>query len=453
MRFYVSFFYGSYTIFELILYPASLHFYPEKMQQEIGDFAFCFPLSESNDRQVFCAQSKLAPIPVAIKIISKYNKTTANNSNCNYYDYNYDSCQQNESFGSDETEWCDDQITKEKIGYTVNILKNLNHPNIIKLFDTIEDDNNIYLVEEYADNGNLLNYLHSGYPLSENQAKTFFVQILHALIYLHQDAKVVHRDIKAENILLDSNFHIKIADFGLCCKMNDNKPLKAQCGSLHYVAPEILKNQEYGPEVDIWSTGVLLYFMATGYMPFDVLHDNMNDYRKEVFELFTKILNAPVVFPNHLNISENLKDLILRMLEKDPEQRITLDEIISHPWITNSMHIAKKSVSLPSLSKEFQNDFSMNANLELEKLGVNPFDLIRKYGPESKSYKTLMSILNRRIEDRQIKTRKNGRKISKMGKEFSLSNLITTPLPVPRRKLLSKSLFPSTISNTEMENF
>jgi 5'-AMP-activated protein kinase catalytic alpha subunit len=209
----------------------------------------------------------------------------------------------------------------EKVMREINILKLFMHPHIIRLYEVIETSAEIFLFVEYAPGGELFDLIVECERLSETRARRFFQQIISGVDYLHRNM-VVHRDLKPENLLLDDGDNVKIADFGLSNCMTDGEFLKTSCGSPDYAAPEVISGNCYaGPEVDVWSCGVILYTLLCGNLPFD--DDNIPD-------LFRKIKNADYTFPPHL--SELTRDLIARMLEVDPLRRITINEIRRHPW-------------------------------------------------------------------------------------------------------------------------
>lgn len=150
----------------------------------------------------------------------------------------------------------------------IKILKFITHPNIIKLYDVLDTTNDIFVVMEMAEGGELYEYIDK-HDFTEDEAKFLFKQIIEGVEYTHFNL-VAHRDLKPENILLDANKVIKIADFGLSNLMKDGRLLKTNCGSLNYAAPEIIGSRKYeGTAVDIWSCGVILYTMLCGTLPFD----------------------------------------------------------------------------------------------------------------------------------------------------------------------------------------
>ncbi|KAJ8635539.1 hypothetical protein MRB53_009806 [Persea americana] len=208
----------------------------------------------------------------------------------------------------------------------VKILRRLVHPHIIRLLEAIETKSRIYVVMEYMDHGELFDYIMQKRKIEENQARLFFQQIISGIEFCHLNM-VVHRDLKPENLLLDSNHNIKIADFGFSNFMRDGHFLKTSCGSPNYAAPEIVSGQPYaGPEVDVWSCGVILYALLCGELPFDA--DN-------IFTLFKRIRNGVYTLPNHLSFGA--RDMIHRILVVDPMKRITIAEICRHPWFQNHL--------------------------------------------------------------------------------------------------------------------
>ncbi|ONK55597.1 uncharacterized protein A4U43_UnF1310 [Asparagus officinalis] len=210
---------------------------------------------------------------------------------------------------------------EEKVCREIKILKLFMHPHIIRLYEVIETHSDIYLVMEYINSGELFDYIVEKGRLSDDEARRFFQQIISGVEYCHRN-QVVHRDLKPENLLLDSNFNIKIADFGLSNVIRDGHFLKTSCGSPNYAAPEVISGKLYaGPEVDVWSCGVILYALLCGNLPFD---------DASIPNLFKKIKSGMYTLPSHL--SPGARDLISRMLVVDPMKRATIPEIRQHPW-------------------------------------------------------------------------------------------------------------------------
>eukprot|EP00542_Grammatophora_oceanica_P017530 CAMPEP_0194030052 /NCGR_PEP_ID=MMETSP0009_2-20130614/3654_1 /TAXON_ID=210454 /ORGANISM="Grammatophora oceanica, Strain CCMP 410" /LENGTH=677 /DNA_ID=CAMNT_0038669915 /DNA_START=104 /DNA_END=2137 /DNA_ORIENTATION=- len=215
---------------------------------------------------------------------------------------------------------------EEKVQREINILHLCTHPHIIRLYEVIDTPTDIFLVNEYVSGGELFDYIVSKGRLSADEARNFFHQIISGVEYCHFQ-KIVHRDLKPENLLLDANQNIKIADFGLSNLMRDGDFLRTSCGSPNYAAPEVISGHLYaGPEVDVWSCGVILYALLCGSLPFD---------DESIPNLFRKIKSGMYSLPTHL--SQLAKNLIPRMLEVDPMKRITIPEIRLHPWFQHKL--------------------------------------------------------------------------------------------------------------------
>ncbi|KAI4346628.1 hypothetical protein L6164_007509 [Bauhinia variegata] len=210
---------------------------------------------------------------------------------------------------------------EEKVRREIKILRLFMHPHIIRLYEVVETPTDIYVVMEYVKSGELFDYIVEKGRLQEDEARNFFQQIISGVEYCHRNM-VVHRDLKPENLLLDSKCNVKIADFGLSNIMRDGHFLKTSCGSPNYAAPEVISGKLYaGPEVDVWSCGVILYALLCGTLPFD---------DENIPNLFKKIKGGIYTLPSHL--SPGARDLIPRMLVVDPMKRMTIPEIRQHPW-------------------------------------------------------------------------------------------------------------------------
>ena len=214
----------------------------------------------------------------------------------------------------------------EKVRREIKILKLFYHPHIIRLYEVIYTPTDIYMVMEFVPGGELFDFIVSNGRLSEPRARSMFQQLVSGVEYCHQHM-VVHRDLKPENLLLDGEQQLRIADFGLSNVMKDGDFFKTSCGSPNYAAPEVISGRLYaGPEVDVWSCGVILYALLCGSLPFD---------DENIPNLFKKIKGGIFTLPGHM--SDEIKDLISRMLVVDPLQRITLPEIRRHRWFSESL--------------------------------------------------------------------------------------------------------------------
>ncbi|KAK4056001.1 serine/threonine-protein kinase gin4 [Microbotryomycetes sp. JL221] len=203
------------------------------------------------------------------------------------------------------------------------IMKLIEHPNVLRLLDVWETGNDLYLVMEYAEGGELFDYLVSKGRLHADEALHYFQQIISGVDYCHR-FNICHRDLKPENLLLDGEKNIKIADFGMAALERGGKLLETSCGSPHYASPEIVAGLNYhGSSSDIWSCGIILFALLTGRLPFD---------DENIRNLLAKVKVGKFTMPQEL--PTDAKDLIRRMLEVDPEKRITMDEIQKHPWVT-----------------------------------------------------------------------------------------------------------------------
>ncbi|XP_078675694.1 MAP/microtubule affinity-regulating kinase 3-like isoform X29 [Branchiostoma floridae x Branchiostoma belcheri] len=210
----------------------------------------------------------------------------------------------------------------QKLFREVRIMKMLNHPNIVKLFEVIETEKTLYLVMEYASGGEVFDYLVAHGRMKEKEARAKFRQIVSAVQYCHQK-RVVHRDLKAENLLLDSDMNIKIADFGFSNEFTPGNKLDTFCGSPPYAAPELFQGKKYdGPEVDVWSLGVILYTLVSGSLPFD--GQNLKELRE-------RVLRGKYRIPFYM--STDCENLLKRFLVLNPLKRGSLEAIMRDRWM------------------------------------------------------------------------------------------------------------------------
>lgn len=201
------------------------------------------------------------------------------------------------------------------------IMKLIDHPNVLSLYDVWETKSELYLVMEYVQGGELFDYLVQRGRLPVAEAVHYFQQIINAVDYCHR-FNIAHRDLKPENLLLDKDRNIKVADFGMAAWEGGDALLKTSCGSPHYASPEVVAGAAYhGSVSDIWSCGVILYALLAGRLPFD--DDNVR-------VLLDKVRDGRFIMPH--DIDPMAKDLLRRMLEKDVKKRITIPEILKHPF-------------------------------------------------------------------------------------------------------------------------
>ncbi|KAF5901981.1 MAP/microtubule affinity-regulating kinase 4 isoform X6, partial [Clarias magur] len=210
----------------------------------------------------------------------------------------------------------------QKLYREVRIMKSLNHPNIVQLFEVIETEKSLYLIMEYASGGEVFDYLVAHGRMKEKEARGKFRQIVSAVHYCHQK-KIVHRDLKAENLLLDADSNIKIADFGFSNEFTLGSKLDTFCGSPPYAAPELFQGKKYdGPEVDIWSLGVILFTLVSGSLPFD--GQNLKELRE-------RVLRGKYRVPFYM--STDCEGILRKFLVLNPAKRCTLEQIMKDKWM------------------------------------------------------------------------------------------------------------------------
>ena len=209
----------------------------------------------------------------------------------------------------------------ERVSREIHILKIVRHPHIIQLFEIVETHKQLYLVMEYASGGELFDYIVKKKRLDEAEACRFFRQIISGVEFMHSKG-IAHRDLKPENLLLDDKQNIKIVDFGLSNTFQPGQALRTACGSPCYASPEMISGKRYDPESsDVWSTGIILFAMVCGYLPFE--DTNTGD-------LYKKIVAGDFNLPDSL--SKPLRHLIRSMLATDPAYRITIAEVRLSQW-------------------------------------------------------------------------------------------------------------------------
>ncbi|XP_061104939.1 serine/threonine-protein kinase MARK2-like isoform X11 [Conger conger] len=259
-------------------------------QPHIGNYRLLKTIGKGNFAKVKLARHVLTGKEVAVKIIDK---TQLNSSSL------------------------------QKLFREVRIMKLLNHPNIVKLFEVIETEKTLYLVMEYASGGEVFDYLVAHGRMKEKEARAKFRQIVSAVQYCHQKC-IVHRDLKAENLLLDAEMNIKIADFGFSNEFTLGNKLDTFCGSPPYAAPELFQGKKYdGPEVDVWSLGVILYTLVSGSLPFD--GQNLKELRE-------RVLRGKYRIPFYM--STDCENLLKKFLILNPTKRGSLEQqIMKDRWM------------------------------------------------------------------------------------------------------------------------
>lgn len=288
-----------------------------------------------------------------------------------------------------------------RIRREINLLRAMHHPHIVKLYDYRDNGNDILLMMEYISGGDLFDRIvnHREHRFSEREARPLFRQIVSAVDYCHQN-RIIHRDLKPENLMVDDKNQIKLIDFGFANIYSPRGYLETNCGSPLYASPEIVQGTKYiGPEVDIWSLGVILFAMLTGTLPFE------DDQLKG---LYAKICAGNFVCPSYL--SPEACDLIRSMLTVDPKQRATMKDIKFSAWIMNGSMYPPENF-MPFRQPLTRSGMTMNAVRDdiiasLEDYGFVDAAATRQmvlYQPDSPAYALYCLLLER--EQRTAKSR------------------------------------------------
>ncbi|XP_044192618.1 SNF-related serine/threonine-protein kinase-like [Thunnus albacares] len=234
-----------------------------------------------------------------------------------------------------------DPVARGHLFQEVRCMKLVQHPNVVRLYEVIDTATKLYLILELGDGGDMYDcIMKRDGGLSEEVAKCYFAQIVHAISYCHR-LHVVHRDLKPENVVFfEKQGVVKLTDFGFSNRFQPGKKLNTSCGSLAYSAPEILLGDEYdAPAVDIWSLGVILFMLVCGQPPFQEANDS---------ETLTMIMDCKYTVPPH--ISHACRDLIGHMLQRDPRKRATLEQIEGHEWLQGVDPSPATKLSTPLVS-------------------------------------------------------------------------------------------------------
>merc|ERR1719156_358721 len=258
----------------------------------------------------------------------------------------------------------------------IAIMKMMDHPNIIKLYETFEDHRNIYLIMEICSGGELFDRIIETGHFTEVQAAIVMQQILRGIFYMHE-IKLTHRDLKPENFLFTTKeniekTHLKVIDFGLACKFTDGQVLTTKAGTPYYVAPQVLAGK-YDQSADLWSCGVIMYVLLCGYPPF---------YGETDADVLSKVRLGNFSFnaADWKNVSEDAKNLIRMLLKMNPRDRYTAEQALNHEWIKNK---APKA-----------------ANVSLQS---NFVDNLRSFRSQNKLKKAALQIIAGQLNEDQIK--------------------------------------------------
>ncbi|KAI7907208.1 kinase-like domain-containing protein [Cokeromyces recurvatus] len=325
-----------------------------KKRKEIGDYLLCSTIGRGASGRVKLGIHKQTGEKVAIKIISRSHLKTSNH-------------------------------TTQSVQQELAILQLLYHPHLVHLRQVLQDTHSVYFIMDYSEGGELFHVLTERGRLTESEARSLFSQLVSAIFWCHSHhirkekdfitllyiffsiiiikKNKSHRDLKPENILLDKEKkNLKVADFGMATMQPPNRLLSTSCGSPHYASPEIVKGKKYdGKATDVWSCGVILYAMMTGHLPFDDEH---------MGRLLAKIKTGHYrPLPDYL--SNDAKDIIQRMLVVNPTKRITIAEILYHPWLTNKSFLGTDFKMILQRQQQWMKDFNpyyQDPNLELPML-------------------------------------------------------------------------------------
>lgn len=233
----------------------------------------------------------------------------------------------------------------------VDILKKVNHPNIIALKELFDTPDKLYLIMELVTGGELFDKIVEKGSYTENEASQLVRKIVSAVDYLH-NLGIVHRDLKPENLLLkraDNDLEIAIADFGLSKIVGQQMMMQTACGTPSYVAPEVLNASGYGKEVDMWSIGVITYILLCGFPPF---------YGDTVPEIFEQIMEANFDYPEEYwgAVTKEAKDFINKLLVVDSDKRLTAGDSLRHPWLAAGVHGTGKALNAQQKLREMTNE-------------------------------------------------------------------------------------------------
>ena len=263
------------------------------------------------------------------------------------------------------------QVAQTRLQREIALLKQMEHPFIADFFQDVEDEKFYFLVMEYVENGNLLEYVNINGRLSEDHARRYFTQLITCLEYLHNEKKVAHRDLKCENLLLDRYNNIRVIDFGLSNMFTDVCPqLSTACGSPAYAAPEMIQGNAYTTQADVWSAGILLFAIVAGHLPFDDTN---------VQKLLHKVVCTEPFYPPFM--SPQLVDLLQKMLSKDPVDRYTISKIKEHPWFSQTEYYALLEQDFFSVYRNVcSNDMAGESGLSEKAIDKEIVDKIASFG-------------------------------------------------------------------------
>ncbi|KAF4321159.1 hypothetical protein BBO99_00004157 [Phytophthora kernoviae] len=259
-----------------------------KKTWKLSDFEIGKPLGKGKFGNVYLAREKQSKYVVALKVLNKQQLTKSS---------------------------MEHQLRRE-----IEIQSHLRHKSILRLYGYFYDSKRVYLIIEYAPQGELYKKLTRAGRFSEKQSAWYIQEMARALIYMHSK-HVIHRDIKPENLLVGFSGELKIADFGWSVHAPSSRRTTL-CGTLDYLPPEMIENKPHDENVDVWTLGILMFEFLTGAPPFET---------ENTKETYRRIAHVDLQFPSH--VSAEARDLLVKILRHDPQQRIPLERVLEHPWI------------------------------------------------------------------------------------------------------------------------
>lgn len=321
----------------------------------------------------------------------------------------------------------------ERVVREIGVLKVLRHPHIAQLYEIIETEKELYLIMEYACGGELFDYIVLKQKIGEAEACLLFQQLIAGVEYFAK-MNITHRDLKPENLLLDQEKKLRIVDFGLSNSYKAGEKLKTPCGSPCYAAPEMLQDQEYnGLSVDIWSSGVVLYAMLCGFLPFDDPNTSA---------LYQKIIKGEFQKPKFL--SHAALTLITGILNVNPNERFTLDDIKNNPWFKSVNQSIRPGIDL----NESPNPIDESILERVEKLGLDS-NAVKKSVLKKKHdhNSTVYYLLVNKKETEMKSARLSGKKLKSASKQEIFHKVERTETRKPKR--VEKKIVVSRGSNSK----
>lgn len=313
----------------------------------------------------------------------------------------------------------------------IRIMYSLHHPNIISLHSHFEDITNFYLILELAEGGQLYTKLKRFKSFNESVAAQYMREVCLAVQYLHSRIPpVIHRDIKPENILIDVQGQAKLGDFGWSNFFDEER--ETYCGTLEYLAPEMIERTGHGVSLDVWALGVLLFEMLTGTSPFR---------SRTQEELFAKIKTGKILFPKNMPLLA--KDLIKKMLQIDPEKRPSVEMVLEHSWILShaplrpTAEMVKNKVNLPNVAEEGDVEFTDSDYIIISAPKLKQFDKVETAKHQVSSSKINLEIAFKLEDLKKIMTKIE--KVKSNSKDFD-GKISQLELEVLQNKMISQEI-------------